>query len=665
MMEVPAGEASENHTSQRKTRGFMVTTEKGMKGILTGLAAMILFFLAVGVGRAESVVNRFHDHGIAVSISDPRGTVGTVDGAGRNVVLVWLFDHRGGYALLIIDATTGKTEQFPVPFPPDQDGPFASLLSSRNKYYTHFNSHFIEFDVSKRAFTFCKETAGKTAMSMTEDDKGVIWSASYPQSGIVSYNPMTQQLKDYGHVYKQNWDEYPRFIAADGKGWIYFALGFAASQIIAFNPSTGAVLPVLAEEERKQGMAYLYRDIDGKVYAKALQQETTGWYELYDGKCVKIGVHGQFRPKEVVTGNQGLFHRSFPDGRRIATLDLVERRLVVEDPRTKGYRQEIRFDYSSDGANLMTVSATPGRTIFGATMFPFQFFSYDPRTNQRANRPCYGQWNTVVSQGEKVFVGGYPGGFLLEWDPSRPWQPDKNSAKWNPEYLCSGYPIVYRPSKLLALPDGKTIVLAGTPDYGLTGGGLVCWDRETRRMQVLRDSEIIPDQSTNSLVALPGDRLLGGTTTAAGTGGERRARESELYLMDITTKKVFWHQAVAPGFQEYTDLCQGPQGLVYGIANRAVFFVFDPVNRKLISKENIDPRFGLTTWQQGPRVFIPGPKQYVYVLFTKGIARIDPKSHSMTWLADSPVPITAGGVYLDGRVYFAAGFSHLYSYRVE
>ena len=45
-------------------------------------------------------------HGVATPISSSRGTVATVDGEGRNAVLLWLFDHRGGYALLMIDAET-------------------------------------------------------------------------------------------------------------------------------------------------------------------------------------------------------------------------------------------------------------------------------------------------------------------------------------------------------------------------------------------------------------------------------------------------------------------------------------------------------------------------------------------------------------------------------
>ena len=169
-------------------------------------------------------------------MSNHRGIVATVDGEGRNVVLVWLFDHRGGYALLMIDAETGKSQQIPMPFAPGGDCPYASILSSANKYYTHFNSHFVEFDPAKRAFTFVHETAPQMAMSMTEDDRGVIWSVTYPNSGLVSYNPATGEFKDYGHLHQENWLQYPRHIAADDQGWIYFGIGTTTSHILAFDP---------------------------------------------------------------------------------------------------------------------------------------------------------------------------------------------------------------------------------------------------------------------------------------------------------------------------------------------------------------------------------------------------------------------------------------------
>ena len=115
----------------------------------------------------ENLSNGFLHHGVATPVSNHRGTVATADGAGRDVVLVWLFDHRGGYALLCIDAASGTAQEHPMPFPPGGDCPFASILSSRNKYYTHFNSHFAEFDPEQGAFTFSHQTVPQMAMGMT------------------------------------------------------------------------------------------------------------------------------------------------------------------------------------------------------------------------------------------------------------------------------------------------------------------------------------------------------------------------------------------------------------------------------------------------------------------------------------------------------------------
>ena len=74
------------------------------------------------------------------------------------------------------------------------------------------------------------------AMSMTEDDRGLIWSATYPSDGVVSFNPETRELRDYGHVYRRNWAQYPRSIAADDQGWIHIGDGSTEGQIIISTP---------------------------------------------------------------------------------------------------------------------------------------------------------------------------------------------------------------------------------------------------------------------------------------------------------------------------------------------------------------------------------------------------------------------------------------------
>ncbi len=622
---------------------------------------ILLFVMPQAVCAAtEDIGNGFLHHGVAAPVSTSRGIVATVDGQRRNVVLVWLLDCRGGYGLLMIDAETGKSQQFPMPFPCGGYCVFASVFSSGSKLYTQFSRHFAEFDPAKRAFTFCAQGGGKIGSALTEDDNGVIWAVTYPNSELVSFNPRTREFKDYGSVHQESWDQLPSCIAADDAGWIYVG---TASQVVAFDPQSGTGKPMLPQEERRRGAASLYRDLDGRVYGMPYRDAKQEWYEFYKGQGKKIGRHEQTRAKPIAASTYGLFLREFPDGKRIKTCDLVERILVVEDPKT-GQLKESHFDYTSEGAPVMGLAAAPDGTICGGTAIPPRFFSYQPKTDQWIRRACFKQWNTVACQGDHFFVGAYNHGYLMEWDPSRPWVPTvKGKPDCNPVILTECAPTILRPSCLLAHPDGKTLVLSGGTGYGHVGGGLLFWDRQTRTRTVLEDTDIIPEHATISLLALPGGRLLGGTACPTSRRAEKGAGNSELYLMDMATKRVEWHEAVLPGVAAYKGFCLAPDGLVYGVAHPAHFFVFDPARKKIVHKEDLGRRLGPAVVHQGPRIFAVGANHAVYMLLIKGIARVEPGTHRVTMLAQSPVTIDAGGDILDGRIYFAHG-SHLYSYRL-
>ncbi len=625
---------------------------------------LVVIFLLVSCRKKEPQTGLpqegekgFVDHGVASPVSNHRGIVATVDGSGKNVVLVWLFDHRGSYALLMIDAETGNSEMFRVPFAP-ADAVYSSILSSDNKFYTFFNSYFLEFDPVRRDFTYYRIATPRAAMSFTEDDSGVIWAATYPNSGLISFNPKTKKLTDYGSKYAQSWAQYPRYLASDQAGWIYFGIGETASQIIAFNPATGKASPMLEEPERKRGIGYVYRDLDGKVYGKSLRNDTGGWYEFYEGNRRPAGAHTP-RPKTIITESQALFHRDFQDGKKIKSLDLLTSKLVVEG--TAGNQpREVSFTYNTEGALVMGVATAPDQTITGGTAFPMRFFSFNPRTGTFKNEAAYGQFNALARQGDRVYFGVYPQGALLEWNPGASWDAS-GGLKVNPLLLSASSLLIHRPHRIFAHPDGKTVVMSGTPDYGYTGGGLLFWNRAQKQPVLLSDTLVILDQSTMSMAALPDGNLLGGTTTAPGTGGLKKATQAELYLMDIATRRVTWRSPVLPGVQEYRDLFTVSNGRIFGIADGRTFFVFDPQQKKIVHQENVFARFGTTTGGQSPRIFVAGPEGEIYLLFGKGIVQVDPISFRTTMIAESPVPIHAGGDYLDGRIYFVSG-SHLFSY---
>lgn len=628
---------------------------------------MGLFFilqLHIVVFAQKDLGNGFYDHGPTSNIAYPRGIVATDDGKGNNIVLCWLFDHRGGYALLLVDAKTGESQQFPAPFPVDRDAPYASLLSANNKYYTLFNGYFTEFDPAKKEFSFIEKTLPRASMAMLEDKAGNIWAATYPRCGLVRFDPHTNTLKDFGSLYQQNWSQYPKYIASDDKGWIYIAIGTTYSQIIAFDTTSKKAIPLFNEDERQKGSAYLFKGADGYVYGKILNENQFPWFRLENGKKIMLHEAVKVNEEYKITGNQNLFHKKFPNEDVLTQFELSKRYLTVQH-HTDKTEQKVNFDYSTVGSWSMGVMAGNNGKLYGGLAFPMMLFSFDPKTNQSATQFEHSQLNALEKSGNKIYFGGYPMGDLIEYDPSKPWNGLKRkSGNSNPKYVFNCSPVINRPHRVIALKDGRTIIMSGTPEYGHTGGGLLFWDNISRRGTLMKDSSLITNHSTMSLLELPNGKLLGGTTIAAGTGGEVKVKQAVLYIMDIGTKKMEWHEPIVAGAREYNDLCMNKNGFVYGITNTQTFFVFDPSEKKLIKTTELEKGYGRTVYEQSPRIFVKDDKGQIYILFRNKIGIVNQEDFTIKTIADSPVPLTAGGTFLNGKIYFLSE-SHLCSFALK
>ncbi|MGI5817298.1 MAG: hypothetical protein ACOX9R_04295 [Armatimonadota bacterium] len=628
--------------------------------------AIMMVLVAAPCGQSASAQSvdlggGFIDHGPFADVTVSRGTVCTVDGEGNDVVLVWLFDNRYAYALAVIDAQTGEIEEIPRPI--ERDCPFASILASNGRYYTYMGGHFIEFDPLQREFTFVQEGPSRAAMSMTEDDNGVIWAGIYPNADVVSYDPATGEFRHYGEINQHPALQYPRSMAADDEGWVYIAIGMAVGQIFILNADTGEVATVVPETDVVgEGGVSVFRGVDGKVYGYApVGDEGRQWFELHGGEATPIDDSPGVARKQIIAGSQGLRHYDLPGGERVRELDLVEGRLVIENPETGDVR-ELEFEISGGGASNMGLTVAHDGTIAGGTYHPKRFFSYNPRTDEWIRRDCYGQWNVVATTEDRFYIASYTEGVLLEWDPLSEWVPtERDNPDSNPRYLAQtyGHPDVGRPYAMIAHPDGRHIIYGGTPGYGYTGGGLVFYDIETEKAEIIDHEQLIRWHSQASLVALPDGSILGGTTTAPGMGGTPRAEVAELYILDMETRQVQWHGAPIEGAQRYNDLIVGPDGLVFGIIDRNRFFVFDPETREIVHLAETPEEFGPSVHQQGPRIFIEVPDGRIFALFTGGIVLVNPETYELTMVAEAPRGLGNGGAYLDGRLYFAGGVNLL------
>ena len=601
-------------------------------------------------GQSQAQAAGFVDHGIPTPVAQTRGVVSTVDQSGQDVVLTWLQDWRGGYAILMVNAETGASQQFDVPFKPDGDEPSAIYLSSKNRLYTLFNSQFVEFDVASQRFTFHGKVDGKTAMSLTEDKDGRIWVGTYPNNQLVSFNPQNSSLQNHGQLAKESWAQYPRSIAADAHGWVYVGSGLAASQIYAYNIQSHATQALLPSTQRVSGAAVVGQSESNVVYARNGQQQ----FMLANGKASGLSARDQVAASNLKTGAQNMVDRDFPSGRHLVSVDMHDRTLVTRD--ASGQQKSVKFNYTTQGAALTFVCATGDNKVCGGTRFPMHTFYYSAGDNKFDSKQLPRQPNVMAALGSRLYVAAYPDGKLFQ---------ESENGKNEFDEVLNSYPTINRPHAMVIMGGGSQIALAGTPEYGMTGGGMMFWNRSSGQKTTVDHWHLVPNHSVQAMIELSNGMLLGGTTVAPGTGGVTKAGNSgELFLMDANSHEVRWHGAPVPGAKTITDLTVGADGLVYGLADSVDLFVFNPNNRQVVSVNRFSRELGPSVFAQGTRAFVKGADGSIYVLLYNGIGKVDTKAHTVSRVVSSPVRITVGGAAANGRIYFGSN-NHLYSWKAQ
>lgn len=621
----------------------------------TVLAALLLIFRRPASAGTRDFGDGFARHGVAAPVCRARGVAATVDGDGRPIVLAWPMDHRGCGSILVIDARSGEVEQIPTPFGMAST-PFAVLLSTRNRFYSYFDK-FVEFDAESRRFTFWSDAPPRFAMSFTEDDNGTVWTSAYPNCELLSFDPDSQELANHGPLNHESWPQYPRTIAVDSSGWVYAGIGATRGQIVSFNPATGDRAALIPDSDRRHGSSTVYRGVDGKVYGRTY--DTGAWWAMLEGAVTPVDAPAAERP--IMAGIQEAVLDNFPDGWSLDEINLPEKFVQVSEA---GTPRRLEIDYESAGSPILSIAEGPDGKIHGSTGHPLRFYTYDPEADAFTHHGLWdliGHLNALAVQGEKIYCAEYADGRLWEYDPARPWD-DRAPEDPNPRVLISVNPTIIRPHALIAHPDGRRLIMTGTPGYGLTGGGMLIWDTGSGSHTLLTHEDLIPAHSTVSIVALPDGTIVCGTTISPGTGGEVHAKEAELYILDPDEGRVLFREVVVPGATVIPDMLLGPDGLIYGLAAGSAFFVFDPGSREIVHFEAKLP-YGDLAGQQAPRIMATGTDNVIYALFRNAIVRIEPGSFEHASLGTPPVNANAGIVIREGRLWFTHK-SEVWSYRI-
>jgi hypothetical protein len=624
-------------------QGAGVTLSRGV--YLGGLGLMMGYFPAL----SAHATGDFLDHGPTLPLAALRGAIALQNARGENLVIACSMDTSPQGWILVTNIDTGHSKQVWVPPQYPNSPPYGSILASNGRFYTCEGPTFLEFDPNVGDWTFHCPTEDGCYIGATEGPDGTIYFGGCPGTHLIAFDPQTKRLTDYGRM--DPTEQYLSYLAADRAGWIYCGIGTARENLVAFNPKTRERRPLLQEEERQIGTPTVEPGVDGKAYATVRGQH----YQLFEGQATPIPAEAVAPRAPIHNINWGQTLSLLPDGRVLSQYNMLEKFLEIADPKT-GQTQRIPIDYRGDGSRMTLLAAGPGGKVYGGTAFPCCVVVYDPKVGGPVQRLGDRYWHSMAVSGTKIAAGRYAGGYLDLYDTAQPWHIGEDESQSNPRCVAQYHPDINVPIATVFHPDGRHVVTAGLPGYGYRGGGLAIYDLETGRSELFTHQQLIPEHSLVSLRVLPDGNLIGGTSTHGGHGTEPVPGEAQLVIFDWKARKIAFQSSVVPEATTIHNLELGSDGLVYGLTDTAVLFVFDPVARRVVHRESL-AEYGAVTYHEMTRA----ADGNIYIVMAQAILRLRPGSRKAEKLADAPAPITNGIAVVEDRLYFICT-SHLWSY---
>jgi hypothetical protein len=189
-----------------------------------------------------------------------------------------------------------------------------------------------------------------------------------------------------------------------------------------------------------------------------------------------------------------------------------------------------------------------------------------------------------------------------------------------------------RPVAMTEDAEGN-VYLGSVPDPGLLGGALAVLT-PSGHLTVYRN--LVPDQSVVSLAYADG-LVVGATSISGGLGATPTARSAELFVYSPAQGRLVATLTPFPGTPAIGGLLAGPNGLVYGLTNRAVF-AYDPRLNQVVAETTFAPTasYGSFSWGQTTSLAL-GADGNLYGAVDGNLIEVNPQTLSVTVLVQGGV----------------------------
>jgi hypothetical protein len=598
------------------------------------------------------MIDRTIEHGIPVKAEETR--TGAVCVRDDNVRIV--LASKG--FLLFIDPKTKECKQM---FFPNQNReyPFASYTDQNGYYYTGAGKEFYMVDpfIEKFVETILPvENYELAGMSICGTNDGEILFTTYPSLYLIGFHSITHQVKSYGLLDSR--EKYGMTLAVDDQNWAYAGIGTVRKGIVAVQLSTGEKVQLCGENNRLKGTGHVHTGKDGYVYGHLdntefrQENESIQWYHLLNG-----GMESVKFPEASLTEGKDFeaVYNPYAPHLKINKASLANGRLELM---VHGKKKEIILRYESDGAQLAPFIMINDQIICGSSSHPLHFYKFLPEENEITNyggsffeKGGGGNICAFALQNEKLTAAAYAGGHLHIVDVDSLFSPENLSEK--PKRIVS-HEEIHRPRCAIAYSDGRRVLYAGFPGYGMIGGGLsVCDVGSEREEKFIPNEMLIKNQSVVSLAELKDGIVFAGCSVETHGGAKATEYEAAAFYFDMDSYKVIESFVLVKGAREITSLISDGGNHVHGVTSCSIYFLWDVNQKKIINSRDMS---------SAGRVIRNGMiknENTVYLLLSDSLITI--RNGGQMDIQPLIFPATAGIAWYKNKIFYASG-SKLISY---
>ncbi|WP_053598364.1 FIMAH domain-containing protein [Bacillus sp. FJAT-18017] len=542
--------------------------------------------------------------------------------------------------------------------------------------------------VTKQASVVATFAGQSDPFSITSDPDGNVYVGTYPSGKVFQYNPDTNKVTDFGQMNPEYTQEHIRSLAyIDGN--IYAGTGH--SKIVKYTIATGEKQDIAASLG-EPGHVYDMDKVDNRYLFIRYELSSNGYiYDTVTEEWLDVvipKVRGLHVEEESLNGNvyymdlgsnalkyinletleihdsgmkygsgfRGVDWVEFDDpalpGKSLVTVNFsgsiyifnIETNKVIERPSV----------VRGTAATMARVETGPDGNLYMSGVQTSRGAIYDP--NDGSTRSfALGQGDSMATLGDKVLVGVYPEGKIVEYDTT------KEPSAANPRDL---FVLGENQNRIIDIhaADGKAFI-GSVPFYGELGGALTIYDPavEGEKYKVYRN--VVQDHSIVSLTYKDG-LVYGSTTINGGLGIDPAAQEAKVFVWDVENEQKVKETTVEiPGLNNphtIGELSFGPDGLLWGAADNMIF-ALNPETLEVVKSKKIYPD-GVLFYSPWQPIDLKWSNGMLFANFDENLTMIHPETLVSKLVTNSAHHFTFGE---DGNIYYILGSNRTYLNKIE